>query len=88
MGLLDLRAAGARAAVMSLDDEGVFFLELTVHQASRPQLTLTGRPVQHHRLERRLQLVDVERADLSWWRETKAGGKRSASITVHVCVCV
>lgn len=48
---------------MSLDDEGVFLLQLAVHQAAGPQLALTGRPVQHHGLERGLQPVDVEGTD-------------------------
>lgn len=48
---------------MSLDDEGVLLLLLTVHEATGSQLTLAGRPVQHHRLERSLKPKDVERTD-------------------------
>lgn len=64
VGLFALRARGARAAVVSLNDEGVFLLQLAVHQAACPQLALTRRTVQHHCLERSLQPVDVERTDL------------------------
>lgn len=51
---------------MGLDDEGVLLLQLAVHQAAGPQLALARRTVQHHRLERSLQPVDVERADFPW----------------------
>ena len=51
---------------MGLDDEGVLLLQLTVHQAPGPQLALARRAVQHHRLERGLQPMDVEGADLPW----------------------
>lgn len=64
VGLFALRAPGSRPAVMRLNDEGVFLLQLTVHQAAGPQLALTRRAVQHHCLERSLQPVDVERTDL------------------------
>lgn len=64
VGLFALCAPGARAAVVGLDDEGVFLLQLAVHQATGPQLALTRRTVQHHRLERSLQPVDVECTDL------------------------
>lgn len=64
VGLFALCAPGARTAVVSLNDEGVFLLQLTVHQAAGPQLALTRRTVQHHCLERHLQPVDVECADL------------------------
>ena len=64
VGLFALRAPGARATVVSLNDEGVFLLQLAVHQATGPQLTLARRTVQHHCFEWRLQPVDVERTDL------------------------
>ena len=64
MGLFDLRAPGARATVVGLDDEGVLLLQLAVHQAPGPQLALSGRPVQNHRLERGLQSLDIKRTDL------------------------
>lgn len=64
VGLFALRAPGARAAVVSLNDEGVFLLQLAVHQATGPQLTLARRTVQHHCFERSLQPMDVERTDL------------------------
>lgn len=61
--LLALRSPGAGSTVVSLDDEGVLLLRLAVHQAPGPQLALAGRPVQHHRLERGLQPLDVERTN-------------------------
>lgn len=64
--LLALRSSGAGATVVSLNDEGVLLLRLAVHQAAGPQLALSRRTVQHHRLERRLQPLDVERTDLPW----------------------
>lgn len=64
MGLFALRAPGARSAVVSLDDKGVFLLQLAVHQAAGPQLALARRTVEHHCLERSLQPVDVECTDL------------------------
>lgn len=64
VGLFALCAPGARTAVVSLNDEGVFLLQLAVHQAAGPQLALARRTVQHHCLKRSLQPVDVERTDL------------------------
>lgn len=65
VGLFALCSSRARATVMGLNDEGVLFLLLTVHQAACPQLTLTGRPIQHYCLKRRLQTVDDECTDFS-----------------------
>lgn len=76
VGLFALGATGAGAAVVSLDDEGVLLLQLAVHQAAGPQLALAGRPVQHHRLERSLQPVDVERTDFPWRTESEKKKKK------------
>lgn len=62
--LLALRSPGAGSTVVSLNDEGVLLLRLAVHQATGPQLALARRSVQHHRLERRLQPLDVECTNL------------------------
>lgn len=85
--LLALRSPGAGSAVVSLNDEGVLLLRLAVHQATGPQLALARRSVQHHRLERRFQPLDVERTDLPYrggrregWRRQETGG-RSKLIT-------
>lgn len=78
VGFLALGASGARAAVVSLDDEGVLLLQLAVHEATGPELTLARRTVQHHRLEGGLQPVDVERTDLPWRpgrQKRKEGGR-------------
>lgn len=62
--LLALHTPRAWTAVMSLDDKGVLLLQLAVHQAACPQLTLARRYVQHHCLKRSLQPMDVECTDL------------------------
>lgn len=66
---------------MGLDDEGVLLLLLAVHQATGPQLALAGRPVQHHRLERSLEPVDVERTDFPW-RRGREEEKREGLVSV------
>lgn len=71
--LLPLRSPGAGSTVVSLNDEGVLLLHLAIHQATGPQLALARRSVQHHRLERSVQPLDVERTNFSW-REGVGGG--------------
>ncbi len=89
VGLFPLRALRTGTTVVSLNDEGVFLLQLAVHQATGPQLALARCTVQHHCLKWSFQPVDVERTDLPWKqedgreeKEKEGEGTRSALTTV------